>query len=94
MPGKILIVDALSSNRITLRVKLSAAFYDVVQAASGREAIDVISRERPDIIVASSELVDMPGVAFLKSLPHKTRFGSTPVVMVAAQTIPGERLNL
>ena len=34
MHGKILIVDPIAINRIVLKVKLSAAYYTVIQATS------------------------------------------------------------
>ncbi len=34
MQGKILIIDGISTNRIVLKVKLTAAFYQVVQAST------------------------------------------------------------
>ncbi len=32
--GKILIVDAISTNRIVLKVKLSQAYYEIIQAST------------------------------------------------------------
>ena len=35
MPGKILIIDGIATNRIGLRARLCSAYYEVAQAASG-----------------------------------------------------------
>ncbi|MBC7179398.1 MAG: diguanylate cyclase response regulator, partial [Roseovarius sp.] len=50
MSGKILIVDDLATNRIVLKVKLCHAHYEVVQAASAKEALRLVAVERPDLI--------------------------------------------
>ncbi len=54
MPGRVLIIDDLATNRIILKVKLSAAYYDVVQAASVDEACERLSDLRPDVILLSA----------------------------------------
>ena len=58
MPGRILIVDDIPTNRILLRVRLSAAFYDVAQAASASEALEMLDRQNPDLVLLSAGLPD------------------------------------
>ena len=58
MPGKILIVDDIPTNRILLRVRLTAAFYDVLQAATGAEALEAIALHAPDLVLLSAGLRD------------------------------------
>lgn len=61
MTGKILIADAVATNRITLKVKLGAACYQVLQAASADEMMALIRREKPRIVVADASF--LPGGA-------------------------------
>ncbi len=68
MTGKILLVDAMVTNRIVLKVKLSAAFYTVLQAGSGKEAVEMAGRNAPDLLVIGSDLPDMSTGALLQSL--------------------------
>ena len=58
MPGKILIVDDIPTNRILLRVRLTSAFYDVLQAATGTEALEAIAQQAPDLVLLSAGLRD------------------------------------
>ena len=58
MPGKVLIIDDLATNRIILKVKLSAAYYEVSQAASVDEARVLLARSRPDLILLGVRLAD------------------------------------
>lgn len=58
MQGKILIVDGIATNRIVLKVKLAAAFYQVIQASSISEAIEKARLERPDLIIASLAMLE------------------------------------
>ncbi|WP_162685456.1 diguanylate cyclase [Roseovarius amoyensis] len=59
MTGKILIVDALATNRIVLKARLTAAFYEVLQAGSGAEAATVARDARPDLLLLGGALPDI-----------------------------------
>jgi len=50
MHGRILIVDPIATNRIMLKVKLSAAHYQVAQACSIEEAKAQVEHNCPDIV--------------------------------------------
>lgn len=58
MQGKILIVDAIATNRIVLKVKLSSAFYHVLQADTLAGALKVAQATPPDLILTSMDLPD------------------------------------
>lgn len=51
MPGRILIIDTVATNRIVLKVKMLAAQFAVDACASKGEAIQIIERNRPDLIL-------------------------------------------
>ncbi|MFT6169538.1 MAG: two-component system cell cycle response regulator [Celeribacter sp.] len=59
MAGRILIVDNVPTNRIILKVKLSSAFYEVIQAASGHDALLRAADSQPEIIILDTDLGDM-----------------------------------
>ncbi|NIY98443.1 response regulator, partial [Salipiger sp. HF18] len=61
MTGRILIVDGVPTNRIVLRVRLSSAYYEVLQAGSGADALLSVRLQRPDLIIAAADLPDMTG---------------------------------
>lgn len=82
MSGKILIVDELATNRIVLKVKLSAAYYDVLQAGSMAEALDLAEKSRPDLILANAELSGFDNTAFLRRLRTLDDLRDIPVVLI------------
>jgi len=51
MPGRILIVDTVATNRIVLKAKMLAAQYVVDSCASKAEATALIANNRPDLIL-------------------------------------------
>ncbi|MEQ5871270.1 diguanylate cyclase [Sagittula sp. NFXS13] len=84
MTSRILVVDAVPTNRIILRVKLSAAYYDVVQASSGTAALDMMRTSAPDLVITASELPDMSGRDLCAAIHEKSarrRGPATPVII-------------
>lgn len=65
MQGKILIVDAIATNRIVLKVKLASAFYQVLQADTLAQAVEIARAEAPNLIVSALSLPDGGGAAAL-----------------------------
>ncbi|WP_425072242.1 diguanylate cyclase [Sagittula sp. S175] len=99
MTSRILVVDAVPTNRIILRVKLSAAYYEVVQATSGQAALAMLRKSAPDLVIAAADLPDMSGRALCAAIRHKAQAGGpnqssvpVPVVIMHTQDDPGERL--
>ncbi len=56
MAGRILIADPLATNRIVLKVNLTAARYQTVLAASGHEAVQRAQSDRPDLVILDAHL--------------------------------------
>lgn len=87
MPGKILILDSVATNRIVLKVKLSSAFYQVAQASSLQEAMDSIAADMPDLVlVGSQDASDDEGLERCAALKRTSLAASLPVLLLTAQT--------
>lgn len=87
MPGKILILDSVPTNRIVLKVKLSNAFYQVAQASTLDEALDIIRTDVPDLVVVGSENAgDDEGARLCTALKNSAISSSLPVLLLTAQT--------
>lgn len=93
MSGRILVVDALPTNRIIMRVKLSAAFYEVVQAASGEAAIAMMRQAQPDLVITAAELPDMSGQDLCAALRKNPQTERPPVVVIHGENQEEEKLE-
>ena len=81
MPGRVLVIEDVVTDRIVLKVKLSAACYDVVTAQDAAEGLRLARAEVPCLVVVSAELggadgrgeapdaVPSPGLAAMPSRP-------------------------
>ena len=84
MAGRILIVDNIATNRIILKIKLSTASYEVVQAESGRELLQKIVRERIDLVIVDADLADIDSVTLCQRLKNDPATAAIPVIIVSA----------
>ncbi|MDO9525144.1 MAG: diguanylate cyclase [Gemmobacter sp.] len=84
MARKILIVDDVATNRIVLKVKLGAAFYDTVMAPNGAEALALARTTLPDLILLDYLLPDMDGISVTRALRADPLTRSVPVIMFTA----------
>lgn len=84
MPGKVLIVDDVATNRIVLKVKLAVACYETVQAANGAEALRLAREVRPDLILLDVQLPDTDGIEVCRRLKADPATRGIPVVMISA----------
>jgi len=83
-PGSILVVDDDPINRRLLARTLTAQGHDVVTAEDGREALDVLRAEAPDIVLLDVVMPEMDGVTALERIKRDPALRSTPVIMVSA----------
>ena len=77
MPGRILVIEDAATDRIVMKVKLSAACYDVVQATDAAEGLRLARDEAPCLVVLSAELGASAAVG-----------GTPPVGAAAASPVP------
>tara|TARA_R110002110_G_scaffold48601_20_gene144778 strand:+ start:196 stop:1599 length:1404 start_codon:yes stop_codon:yes gene_type:complete len=84
--GKILVVDSLATNRIVLKVKLQAAFYDVLYAHTVAEALDRVAVDSPDLVICAMNLPDGTAARFCHRL--KQEFGPNHVPVMAITRDP------
>ncbi|MGY6632184.1 MAG: diguanylate cyclase [Alkalilacustris sp.] len=84
MTGTVLIVDDVATNRIVLKVKMSTACYDTLQAADGTAALSVARSHHPDAILLDMMLPDMSGIEVCRQLKADPATADIPVIMVTS----------
>ncbi|PTV96662.1 response regulator receiver modulated diguanylate cyclase [Rhodobacter aestuarii] len=93
MAGKVLIVDDVATNRIVLKVKLSGARYETIQAGTGAQALRLVAQESPDLILLDVQLPDMSGIDVCRRLKSDPATAHLPVIVVTAFPTPEIRLE-
>jgi len=92
MPGRILIADDVATNRIILKVKLSAASYKVIQAKSGQQVLEYAEMEAPNLCILDVTLPDIDGITLCQRLRANPATQKVPIILVSTQADDMTRL--
>jgi len=76
-------------NAVTLEMmgtRLQHAGHRVLRAANGREALELLEAERPDLILLDMMMPEVDGAEFLARVKGDAVLGSIPIVVVSARS--------
>ena len=90
MPARILIVDDEPSILAAMRPLLASRGYAVSTATSGREALEAIEREPPDVIILDLGLPDMNGVDVCRIIREDR---AIPILILSARTAEADKVR-
>jgi two-component system, cell cycle response regulator len=93
MTARVLVVDDILANVRLLEARLSAEYFEVLTALSGREALDVLSRERVDVVLLDVMMPGMDGYEVCRHIKSNSKTQHLPVVMVTALDQPSDRVQ-
>src|SRR5574341_534562 len=83
-PALILVVDAEINNRNLLTDHIMIHHHNALTAANGREALEVIEQQAPDLILLDIMMPEMNGFDVLERLKADHRFRHIPVIVLSA----------
>ena len=84
MGDKILVVDDELEIREILDTFLTGEGYEVIQASSGEEALELAEKENPQIIIMDVKMPGIGGIETCRRLKTQEKTGSIPIIMVTA----------
>jgi two-component system KDP operon response regulator KdpE len=87
--ARILIVDDEPNIIGTLSSLLRTRGYDVRSAMTGRAAIDVVERDKPDLVILDLGLPDMAGVDVCRQIRQSI---SAPILVLSARGAEGDKV--
>lgn len=96
MPSRtVLVVDDDPELRTIANLSLrNIGKWQVTLVASGQEAVDALSRQRPDLVLMDVNMPDLDGPATLLRLRESANGAGLPVVFMTANSEPAERERL
>jgi two-component system KDP operon response regulator KdpE len=86
----ILVVDDEPQIRRVLQATLSSSGYDVIEAKNGQEAVEMVIRERPDLILLD---VNMPGMSGLEACSKIRLSFPGPIIMVTVRNSEHDKIQ-
>jgi CheY-like chemotaxis protein len=87
----VLVVDDERSIRLLCRVNLAAAGMDVLEAANGREGLELARKERPDLVLLDVMMPQLDGWAVARELAADEQTREIPIVFLTARADPADR---
>jgi diguanylate cyclase (GGDEF)-like protein len=89
---RILIADDDASIRRLMQVILEAEGFRLLQAADGREALELVRSERPDLVVLDVMMPELDGFDVCRMLRADPRTQGTSVIMLTARALSADVL--
>jgi len=90
----ILVVEDDTQNRKLFRALLSVKGYHTLEAANGREGVEMARTKKPDLILMDIQMPLMDGLKAVKILKEDPEISGIPVVALTAYAVKGERRGL
>jgi two-component system cell cycle response regulator DivK len=87
--AKILVVEDSPDNMKLFRTLLTLRGHEVLGLSSGDGLIDLITRERPDLVLMDIQLPGKDGFALLEDV-RRSEAGKLPVVALTAHVMAGD----
>ena len=84
MGKKVLVVDDEPDTVTFFTVLLQEHGYATVSASDGREALEMVERERPDLVTLDLTMPEVSGVGVYRRMREDERLRGIPVIVVTA----------
>jgi two-component system alkaline phosphatase synthesis response regulator PhoP/two-component system response regulator VicR len=85
MGRKILAVDDEKHIVRLVQINLQKEGYDVITASTGREALEKVAADKPELIIMDVMMPELDGFGALKILKEDPATASIPVIMLTAK---------
>jgi len=91
MSARILVIEDNPTNMELTGYLLNAAGYTFLAATDGAQGLEMIRRERPDLILCDLQMPVLDGYEVLRQLRIDAPLASIPIVAVTALSMPGDQ---
>ena len=80
---KVLVADDTATVRKIAARLLASAGYEVLEAEDGRQALDLVQNEHPDLILLDLLMPRMTGFDVLREIKKSARVRETPILVMS-----------
>lgn len=93
-PAVVLVVDDIKANRQLIQGFLPYEELSVIEASSGKEALEMAAHYHPDLILMDLKMPGLDGEGALKRLRAERQTAQIPVVMLTASVMIDQKARL
>lgn len=90
---RILTVDDSVAMRQMTSATLSSAGYEVVEAADGREALQIAMEQAIDLVITDVNMPQMDGIALVRELRSLPAYRSKPLLVLTTESAATRKLE-
>jgi len=91
MKQKVLIVEDNPLNMRLIEMILKTNSYTLLKATDGEEALDIATRERPDLVLMDIRLPKVSGLEVARRLKENPAFSHIPIIALTAHAMKGDK---
>jgi two-component system, cell cycle response regulator DivK len=88
---RILYIEDNPENRLLVRRILQADGFTVLEAQSATQALQLLEKEIPDLILMDINMPDIDGFTLTTRLKNTREFNGVPIVALTANVMKGDR---
>ena len=93
MTARVLVVDDIVANVRLLEARLTAEYFEVLTAFSGHEALELLARERVDVVLLDVMMPGIDGFETARRIKANAKTQHVPVIMVTALDQTSDRVQ-
>lgn len=88
---KILLVEDNQVNRELVRDMLEGGQYEVFEAENGLEALHLLPKTSPDLVLLDIQMPVLDGMSAIKAMREKPQYATLPVLALTAYAMVGDK---
>lgn len=92
-PKIVIVEDTAEARRLIRRILQSQGNFTILEATNGREGLDLIQRELPDLIIIDLMMPEMDGFTVIEALRSKQETATIPVIVATAKELTPDEKN-
>jgi type IV pilus assembly protein PilB len=86
---RVLVCDDEPITRMLVKLLLEKEHFVVLEASTGREALDIARRERPDVLLIDLNMPEMNGYDAIAQIRRELTLTTMPIVVLTSEEGPG-----
>jgi threonine synthase len=83
----VVVDDSPEARRLIRRILQSQGDVEIFEAVDGREAIELVTKEHPDLVILDLMMPEVDGFAVLDALRSKPDTANIPVIVATAKEL-------
>ena len=86
-PRIAIVDDEPDARRLIRRILQSQGNYTIFEATNGKEAVDVVNREIPNLVILDLMMPEMDGFSVMDALRKKPETAEIPIIVLTAKEL-------